>query len=244
MDIVVLAGGKCSEELRKASGCEYRADLAFRGRRMVGVVSEALDPILEPGDRMIIVGSHVDGRETYSSGTSFLESLKTGLEACSTEQVLVATADIPYITPESVREFVASADPEATLNWAIVPADICAGRFPNMRRTTIRLREGRFTGGNLAMIHRERFQAIYPILEKAYRNRKRPLRLAAQVGFSTLFRVMLGQILPFTLTLQRIEHTIGKFLGTKVKAVICPDAGIGADIDSLDQWLTVNSQSQ
>lgn len=236
MDIVILAGGRCSGELRKASGCEFRADLPIAGRRMVDAVSDALEALLESGDRMIIVGAHVDGRETYPAGQSFLDSLKTGLDAASTEHVIVATADIPFVTSDAVRDFIANADRDAALNWAIVPVDVCATKFPNMKRTAIKLREGTFTGGNVAVINRNTFHAIYPILEKAYMNRKKPFKLAAQIGLGTLFRVAFGQILPSTLTLRQLENAIGKFLGTRVKAVISNHAEIGADIDSVEQW--------
>jgi hypothetical protein len=236
MDFVVLAGGECPHELKEATGCEFRADLPVGDRRMVEVVVDVLDELCEPGDRVIVVGAHVDGRESLPAGSTFLESLKSGLQCADSDVVLVATADIPYVTTESLRFFISSADQSAMMNWPIVPVSVCKQRFPNMKRTSIKVREGRFTGGNVALIHKERFKRVYPVLDRAYANRKKPLVLAGQIGVTTLLSVAIGQLVPSLLRLPALEEKVGKFLGDRVKAVVCPYAELGADVDTLEQY--------
>lgn len=241
MDCVVLAGGRCPQDLHDATGCEFRADLPIGNRRMVEVVVEVLDELCEPGDRIIIVGAHVDGRESLPAGGTFLESLRSGMECASSEQVLVATADIPYLTLDSLRYFISATDESAMLNWPIVPVSLCKERFPSMRRTSIKLREGRFTGGNVALIHGERLKRVFPLLDKVYASRKKPLQLAKQVGIGTLLSVAVGQLVPSLLSVANLENKIGRFLGDRVKAVICPFAELGTDVDTLEQYRAVLS---
>ncbi len=236
MDSVVLAGGRCPDDLRAATGCEFRGDLPFGDRRMVEIVVDAIDEMFGGENRIIVVGAHVDGRECLPPGDSFLGSLKSGVDSASTERVLIATADIPFITVGALRHFVENSVRHAMLNWPVVPVEACQRLFPTMRRTTIKTREGRFTGGNLGLIDRSRFNKVYPVIETAYRLRKKPLRLASMVGIGTLLRLIIGQALPSTLPISALESAVGRLLGDRVQSVVSPFAEVGTDVDSLEQY--------
>lgn len=230
---MVLAGGRCSQELRDLTGCEYRADLLFQGIPMLQRVLDAL-----PRDRPPIV---VGGRPGLSArqveaGENFIDSLGRGVDAVETEQFLLATADLPFLTKEAVDDFITRCQPNALLNYPIVPESVVRSRFAGMARTTLKLREGRFTGGNVAVIRTDLMRKSLPILEKAYKLRKQPLRLAAMVGFTTLIRVVAGQAMPHLLTISALERSVGKLMGGPVVAIITPYAEIGADIDNAEQY--------
>lgn len=236
MDCVILAGGKSSEEMQRATGCEFRADLPIAGLRMVEYVANAIRNALPETERIIVVGSQVEGCLTATAGQSFLGSLKYGMQLVETETFLIATADLPFLTKESVEEFVHKSDRKAALNWPIIPIEICKEQFPNMKRTTLKLKEGRYTGGNLALCNKALMQKILPTLQTAYQNRKSVFKLAGQIGIGTLARVAFGQILPSSLPLSILEAKIAKFVGAPVKAVVCSGADLGADVDSLEHY--------
>ncbi len=236
MDCLILAGGKSSPEMKSETGCEFRADLPINGVKMVEFVANTIHESLPALQSIVIVGTKVEPFKHAVPGNSFLDSLKNGMSQIETETFLIATADLPFLKPESVKEFVNLADYQAALNWPIIPIEICKEKFPNMKRTTLKLREGRFTGGNLALCNKQLMEQIFPTLQTAYQNRKSVFKLASQIGYSTLFRVLAGQLLPASLPLKTLESKITRFLGAPVKAVVCHGADLGADVDTLEHY--------
>lgn len=100
-----------------------------------------------------------------------------------------------------------------------------------MRRTSLRVREGCFTGGN-AMVVRPAFLARnVPLLESTFAARKQPLRLAGMVGWDLVFRALLSPVLPGLLPLSLLEERVGRLVGGRVAALEIPYPEIGADID-------------
>jgi hypothetical protein len=89
-----------------------------------------------------------------------------------------------------------------------VPADLCRERFPQLKRTTVRLREGELTGGNLFWAQRAVALRELHRLESLYRARKQPMRLALQIGVGLLIRFLLAQYLaPRLLSLSRTSNS-------------------------------------
>lgn len=237
MDAVILAGGKCSPELRNATGCVLRAELPVNGKPMAAMVAETVRAAVKPLNT-IIVGYELKGFPYAKAGASFVESLRNGLEQVYSENFVLAAADLPFLEVASVQEVVKAANLEMALNYSIVRAEACAERFPTMKRTTLRIREGAFTGGNIAVANKKWLETIFPVLEEAYANRKKPMSLARQVGFGTLFRVLLGRAMPSSLSLRMLEDAASRFLKAPVRAVVTNRADIGADVDNLEQYET------
>lgn len=233
MDIVVLAGGRCDPELAVLSGQSLRALVPYRGRPMLEIVLEA---VIGLGRVIVVGGPESAAYESVPAGKTFTESLTNGLGSVRSETCLLCTADLPLLTSEAVRDFVGRCSPEALLNYAIVPAERCAERFPGMKRTTLRLREGRFTGGNIALCNTAALRAALPILERAYAARKSPLQLARLVGFRALSLVAIGAIVPRFLSVSALERCVSRIFGGQVRAVRSEYPEIGVDIDSADQY--------
>lgn len=237
MDVLVLAGGKCSDALREATGVEFRASLPVDGRPMVELV---LGAVRHLGAPILVGGPEGLTKRHVPAGRSFVESLRAGLDAVETETFLLVTGDLPFLTRDAVDDFLNRADPSAMISYPIVPIAEAERAFPGVKRTAIKLREGRFTGGNLGLIRTDAMRSAMPTIEKAYAARKQPLRLAAIVGFGTLLRVALGQVIPVTLPLATLERAVGRFLGGPVRAIVTPYAEIGADVDDLEQYLAID----
>jgi GTP:adenosylcobinamide-phosphate guanylyltransferase len=237
VDAVILAGGRCSPELRIATGCTLRAELPFDGKPMAAHVAEVVKRAAEPLNT-IVVGYELKGFPYAKAGASFVDSLRNGLDQVYSENFILAAADLPFLEEESIQEIMVAANLEMALNYPIVRAEACAERFPNMKRTTLRIREGNFTGGNIAVANKKWLETIFPVLENAYASRKKPLRLAKQVGMKTLLRVLWGRLVPSSLSLAALEDASSKFLRAPVRAIVTNRADVGADVDSLEQYQT------
>jgi hypothetical protein len=199
-------------------------------------VVEALRPI---GPICLVGGPPDLGDRHALAGATFLESIERGLGLVSSERFLLATADLPYLTTEAARDLVERSRPDVMLSYPIVPSAEAERRFPGMRRTTLSLKEGRFTGGNLAVVHRELMNRSLPILKAAYAARKSPIRLAAMVGLGVLARVAFARIFPATLGIAALESAVGRFLGAPVQAIVTAFPELGGDIDCAEQYLSL-----
>lgn len=237
MDAVILAGGRTTPDLQEATGCSMRGDLMMGGKRLVQIAYEACKNVCS--GYVICVGSSVEGAVALPAGQTFLESIRSGLEASSGTEVVLCTADMPFLTGDALNSFISQCERDAHINYAIVPTALSESRYPGIRRTSLAIREGRFTGGNVALVSREAFLSVLPILERAYANRKSPLRLAMQVGVGTLARVMLAKFLPKTLPLRELENRVGRFIHGRVHAVVSDSPEIATDVDNLEQYKAV-----
>lgn len=233
-DVVILAGGRCSAEMRALTGCEFRADIPLlNGETCLDRTRRVLSRFGEP----LVIGGRVGSAPRQApGGDSFVESFATANSLVRGRRYLLVTVDLPLLTESAVNDFVARCDPEIALSYPIVPAAECEAQLPGMKRTTLKLREGHFTGGNLAMIDAPAVKEATAILQRAYSARKSPVALAGIVGVDTLFRVLLSKVLPMTLSVSYLEQRVGKMLRIPVKAVVTHAAEIGADLDSADQY--------
>lgn len=234
---VVLAGGGAGDAVAAAAGVEAKALLPVSGRPLAAFV---LDALTGSGrvDEVVYVGPGAAQLGGYDlvpvpSGRRFEDSLALGLGAAlgrGAREVLVATADVPWVTPDAVARFVDGARAlGAQLVYPVVAEADMAREFPEQRRTYARLRDGRFTGGNLALVAAEAVPALLPLVSRAFAARKDPLRLAALVGLGVLLRLVTG-----TATIATLEARVGRLLGVSARALRTADASVAADVDRLD----------
>ncbi len=227
MDALVLGGGR-GDGLARAYGVPSKAFLPLAGRPMASWVLAALR---EGGVRRVAFvgpGEPLDPEPDLRLADTgdLLGNVAAGLEALAGDRpVLVATADVPLLSPEAVGYFLENA-PEAALVYPIVPKERVEARFPGMKRTYARLREGTFTGGNLVVLDPGLFKKALPLARKVVRHRKNPLALAGLFGLGTILKLLLGR-----LSVAELEARGGKILGVPVRAMVVPYPEIGVDVD-------------
>ncbi len=242
---LVLAGGRCPPDLQLAAGVEKRAHLPFRGRLLIDWVLDALTGSACIGE--IVVVGDLPARDSYvlaPEGDTFLESIRNGLEKVSGENVLLVSGDIPFLTVQAVEQFCEEAVASgADMCYAIVPREVCQAEFPTVKRTYVKLREGVFTGGNIVYGRVEFFRSNWERLQAAYGARKKPIKLASIMGFGTLLRFGIGQLLPYVFPLRSAEKAVSRLLGGRVQAIISPHSGVGTDIDSMEHWAALGGKS-
>ncbi|MGC8967075.1 MAG: NTP transferase domain-containing protein [Thermus sp.] len=223
MEAIVLGGGR--EAWAGKYGVRSKALVPYRGRPMAEWVLEAL---AGAGLSAIYVGENPGlsppPRLTLPDQGSLLANLEAALAQVE-GRVLVATADLPHLTPEAVR-FVLERAPEAALVYPIVPKERVEARFPGNRRTYARLREGTFTGGNLLLLDKPLFFRALPLAKEVVALRKRPLALARRIGWDILLKLLLGR-----LSLGELEARARRLLGVEARALITPYPEVGVDVD-------------
>lgn len=236
MDILILAGGRCDDAMREATGVENRSDLVYGGRTSLEIVMSAVSDF---GRCIVTAEKPVEGADYAPAGKSFIGSVTSGLSKVQSESFLLCTSDIPCITKAVIQSYLDACSPDAELNYPIISVDDCDRMFPGMKRTTFKLRDGEYTGGNIALINTEAFRRTVPLLERAYEHRKSPLKIGAIVGPGVLSSLVMAKLIPGSLTISALEKSVTKSLNLKVKGIKTPHAQIGADVDSLDQYLAM-----
>lgn len=243
--VVVLAGGKAKPGLQKVIGTPHRALAMVKGKRLLDRVVEAMQAAGTMADSLCVVGD-MPASMAYRSlpdRGDFVQNLFAGLALFSEEPyVLVSTCDLPFLTGEVVKAFVDQAKKlaiahTASFVWPVVPVALCRERFPHIQRTSLHLREGELTGGNLALIAPKALILQQARIAAAYASRKSPLRLAALLGPSTLLRLFLSQTLfPSCLTIPWLEARVTYVLGTPARALYCELPELATDLDKPDDF--------
>lgn len=234
---VILAGGQADEALARAAGVRHKALVPVLGRPMVLHVASALaacdcvSEVLLAGPPE--VADVVPGARPLGNADSFLGNVLAGTSACSgAPRCLLVTCDIPFVTAEALTAFVRLAwERDVDLAYPIVALHHCAQRFPGMARTSLRLREGRFTGGNAVLVRPQFLTRNAALIEAAFAARKEPIRLAGMIGWDLILRVLLSFAIPKSLPLALLEQRVGRLVGGQVAAIPLPYPEIGADID-------------
>jgi len=239
MKIVVLANGKLSADLAAQTGLTWRSELPFRGRTFIDLVIEALRPIGE----VVVVGgpdrtdvSHLPGGET------FFESFSRGVSAGGEGKFMMASADLPFLSEESVRAFMqASESAGGAICYSIVNLKTMEHRYGGMHRTSMKLKEGEFTGGNLFYVDSAMMEKVMPRMEAAYQARKNVLKLGALLGLPTLVTIIASKLIPGSVSVTTLENRVGNALGAPVRAIISEYPEIAADIDSSEHFAWLNT---
>lgn len=250
VDAVVLAGGGAlkrdpADQERPSPANTAGAEAANKAlmrigtRFMVDYVIAALEDCPEVG-RIVLVGPeelhqayHSDSRLLFAqAGDSPLDSLASGAAVLSAlsdagDWVLSCTGDIPFLTAAAVSDFVDQCGQrEADFYYPINSRQAAEGRFPGVKRTYAKLRDGVFTGGNLFLVRRSIVDDALPKADGFIRLRKQPVAMARLVGFGFLFSYIFG-----VMTIASAERRVSRLVGYRCAGVISGYPEIGVDVD-------------
>jgi len=244
VDAVVLAGGNASKVAPESQGLKSLLELG--SKPLISYVIASLEQtaavkkiiiVCPPGTKESFLSF---GHQVLEVGGSLMEKIATALKLTDTEMVLVASSDIPFITAAMVEKFLAAClAPDVDFYYPIVPKDLTEKKFPQTKRTYLKLNEGVFTGGNIHLIKKEAFLKNINLAEKVFSLRKSPIGLLGLLGWRFVLKFFLGR-----LSIKELEAKAGALLAAKVKAVICDDPEIGVDIDKPEDWQMANAYLQ
>jgi 2-phospho-L-lactate guanylyltransferase (CobY/MobA/RfbA family) len=170
----------------------------------------------------------IDGISRIEETDSFLGNIKAGILAVGGKgKVLIVTSDIPLLKAEMVDDFIEKAlATGADLCYPIISKEDNDARFPEMKRTFAKLKDGTFTGGNFMLLDAEFLLRNESIVNEVYEARKKPLKLAGLLGWGLLIRLLLKRA-----TISQAEKSASRMLHGELKAVITRYPEIGADVD-------------
>jgi len=244
LDAILLAGGKIDPELQKAAGVDNRALIPLGSRTMLERVTDALHESVRIGS-IYIVGDMPPqpGCTAVKPEGDLYANLQAGIAAArkanpSLKRVLTVTADIPFLSAGAVDDFVANGSAGgAHLCYPIVPMDAYNRIFGAMKRTTLKLRDGHFTGGNIMLLDAHLMTDKADRIRDAYAARKNVFRLGAMLGPGLLFKILISQaIAPGALSVAELEAGVSRLLGDNYRAaaVVTQYPEIGTDVDKLE----------
>ena len=245
MDAIVTAGGipLPGEPLYPATEGESKALVDIAGKPMIQWVLDALSES-KTVDNVIIVGlTGKSGLECskkmyfVSNQGKMVANLQAGGRKVKeinpkAEHVLMVSSDIPGITGEMV-DWVVNTDMQTDLDvyYHILQREVMEKRYPGCKRTWTHLKGLEICGGDMNM---GRLSLLLSdetdMWEKITDARKSPMKQATLVGFDTAFLLLTGQ-----LTLEKAETNIMTRLNITGKAIVCPYAEVGMDVDKVFQ---------
>lgn len=180
--------------------------------------SPELERLLAPGDIRWIAPA---------SGPA--ASAVAALDAVDRWPVLLTTGDHALLTGPLVDQFCDLAmGVAADIVVGLVPYDCVIAAFPDTRRTVLRFRDGGFCGSNLFLVRTRSGREAILFWRRVEQLRKRPWRIARELGVLTLLRYVAGR-LSIADALDRVSHRAG----CRVGYVPLREARIAVDVDTL-----------
>ena len=232
VDAVILAGGD-GEVIDPT--CRFKGLLPVAGKPMVEWVVDAFLGAETIGDIAVVMptaeglGPWVDKVEKLVvSDQQFMDNVVAGVAAFRTDRpVLVATGDIPLLTPEAIDDFATrSMATGADFVYPLVTRTELERQFPGSERTYFRLKSGWHTGGNAMLVNPALVPAMRELGQRLFDLRKSPVGTVKVAGLGFAVKFVLGRLQPEDLA-DKIQEVFG---GTGA-AVTTRHASLAVDVD-------------
>ena len=157
------------------------------------------------------------------------ESTLRALDAIDAYPVLVTTGDHALLAPATVERFLAAAvSSGAQAVVGLVSHERVMQRFPGTRRTRLRFSEGGYCGTNLFLLREPEARGAIRFWPRVQRDRKRPWRIAGQLGAGTLLRYLSGR-----LAMEDAFAVLSRVTGCAISWVEVDDELAAVDIDTV-----------
>ena len=233
VDCVILAGG-ANKELDKPEEVHNKALIKVGGKEIVRYILETYCRV-EEIERIVLVGPLDDFAflkndypvELVQESDSILQNLVEANRYLQTKNyLLVSTADIPLLTHRAVLDFLGKCLPyDHDFYYPIVSKESSEKKFPGVRRTYVKLKEGTFTGGNIFLVNPEKIEPSVAMARQFIEYRK-TAKDGIFTGCGFVVRALARKI-----TISQVEKRFSSLLNVKAKAIISDYAEIGFDVD-------------
>ncbi len=251
MDAMITAGGmlKPDDPLFEMTGIAKKALIPLVGKPMITWVYEA---VRGSGvvDNIAIVGLSPEEFPVVDDQLHFVEPRESlvdnvfaGLDKLKEltpdlQKFLLFSSDIPLITPEIVRGFVAECgDQSGDFYYAGIEERTMEARFPNSKRSYVPFKGGRYCGGDAFLID---VAASYGNIDLA-----RQLTGTRKNYLAQLMLTNIGFIIRFLLRRMTIHETAVRaadMVGFNPRAVDTKFAELGMDLDKPRQYEMIKAE--
>jgi GTP:adenosylcobinamide-phosphate guanylyltransferase len=196
MKAVITAGGRIDGSFAAAAGTRVKALAPIRGCTMLQRVMDALRSA--GAERVAVVGGDEVRSACATQIERFVDESPSGSENMlralrawpqDGTPLLYATSDLPYVTAEAIRGFLAHVQP-ATLAVALAEYEDFTLRFPDACGFGITLAGERVVNGGLFSIPDGGAEKVAAIAKRFFDARKRPWLMASLVSPLVLLRFL------------------------------------------------------
>jgi len=239
MDALIVAGGtpKAADPLYPLTKDRPKGMILIAGHPMVQWVVDAVagSPRI---DKVILIGLDPSASLRCTKPLAYLPeqgsligNARHGLAYAggsgrTSDHLMLVTADIPLITPEMVTFRADQIEQEgADLDYCIIERQVMETRFPDSRRSYIRLKDIEACGGDIHGVRLD-MSADDALWDRLMDARKSALKQAWLIGPGTALMLLFRLA-----TVARAEAMIGRRLGLCGKAQRCTFAEVGMDVD-------------
>ena len=244
MDAILTAGGipQPGEPLYEYTQGINKALLDISGKPMIQWVLDALEGA-NGVERIIIIGLPADTVLTCSKVVAFvpthgsmLENIRAGVNKVmelnpDALHVLAVSSDIPGITSEMVDWVInTTMETDHDVYYNIITRQVMEARYPDSRRSYTHLKEFDVCGGDMNVIRTSMVTGNDSLWEEIIAARKNVFKQASLIGFSTLILLLLRRI-----NLDSALKRVSERLNLRGRAIVCPYAEVGMDVDKPHQ---------
>ncbi|HEX2793756.1 MAG TPA: nucleotidyltransferase family protein [Croceicoccus sp.] len=212
-------------------------EVAHKGLIDVGglpILSRVCRALLAAGCPRVIVATNLaevaalaeaEGAQVMPAEEGPSATVAAALQACGAP-LLVTTADHALLQPDWVRDFVADTPDDADVSILMARRQEVDRDVPGTSRSWIRLADGQWSGCNLFLLKTAAAGQGIALWSSIEANRKRPLKMASQLGWGTLTRFVLGR-----LGMERMVARIAAQAGIVAQVVRARDGRAAVDVD-------------
>lgn len=149
---------------------------------------------------------------------------------------LMTTADNPLLNADMIRHFRATIPTGTEVAVALARRETIQAAYPGSRRTYLKFRDQAMSGCNLFAFDGPRIARVPQFWITMERHRKRPWRMALELGISTTLAFLLRR-----LTLDEVFQRLSEKVGIAAAAVELPFAEAAIDVDKPADIIQVES---
>lgn len=147
------------------------------------------------------------------------------------EVVLMCSADVPMLTTKVVDAYINDCRPfDHIAYYNVVSKATLEARFPQSRRTFVKLKGISVTGGDMTLAQTRILQTNEALWEAIVQGRKQAWKLVRIVGIRPLIKFLFRQ-----LTLDDVEQMASRVLNAPVKVFNSPYPELAMDVDKPQQ---------
>lgn len=251
MDAIIIAGGipAPDEPLYEYTQGSFKALLDLAGKPMIQWILEALSDS-DSVERVVVVGISEEDCVNCTQDITYIpnqgdmvENVRAGvLEVIRLNpqavKVLMVSSDIPTITPEMVDWLIDNTQQDdLDVYYNVITREVMEARFPTSKRSFTHLNGMDVCGGDMNVMATRMVTSNDELWDKLVAARKSPLKQASLIGFDTLLLLLFRAV-----TLERAVELVTKRLNITGRAIVCPYAEIGMDVDKPHQLEIVRSE--
>ena len=245
MYAIIAAGGvpQPGEPLFELTQGKNKALLEISGKPIIQWELDALSGSKRI-KQVIVVGLPLDTQLKCSHPLNIIdnqggmiENVRSGSDALldidpSAPYTLLLSADVPAITSEMIDWLIDAVEGQPyDAFYTVVERSVMEKRYPNSSRSYSRLKDMHLCGGDVHAIAPSLASQDNPLWDRILDARKNARKQAALVGVDILFN-----LLTHRMTLTEAEKKLSHRLGIKARALVCPYAEMGMDVDKTFQF--------